>query len=203
MRYQSFFLGFILPCLSAALGPRIAIRQAAAPTPSPDPCGPKVQGQAGQPTNTCNGTAIPPAPVPAPAIYACYLDDNQAAAVFPPVHSGGPTVISPWARACKTSINYLCNSLKTSPTEVWLSNSDGVSCSASIWIPNNQKGSAPLISAIHCMNDVFFPMLTMLDQGGSTTINRASVNIPINGFPSGVSTGNQIDAGYPSFIIQL
>lgn len=204
MRSQLLVFLYVFPCIATALthGSRIVLRQAA-PVPSPDPCGPKVQGQQGQPTNTCNGSAIPPAPVTAPAIYANLLDNNEAAAVHPPLHSGGPTAMSPWARSCKTSINYLCNSLKNAPTEVWVSNADGVSCSASIWLPSPQKGAAPIPVAAHCMNDVFFPMLSMLDVGSAPSVNRASVNIPVGGFPSGPSTGAQIDSGYASYIIQL
>lgn len=52
--------------LDEEIRPHVVVRQAAAP--SPNPCGPKVQGQqAGEPTNSCDGAAVPAAAVPGPA----------------------------------------------------------------------------------------------------------------------------------------
>ena len=202
MRSLSFTLFCFLSCPSIVLSSRIIIRQAA-PATSQDPCGPKVQGQAGEPTNSCNGSAIPPSPVAAPAIYANYLDNNQGAATYPPQHSGDPGTPSPWARACKTSINYLCNGLRIAAPGAWISNADGISCSAMVWLPDPATGGAPVPTADHCMNDILFPMLAMLDVGASATINRASINVAVGGFPSVLSTGAQIDTGYASWILQL
>ena len=186
---------------ASALHSDIVIRQSSQ-HPSPDPCGPAVQGQAGQPTNTCNGIGIPAAPVPAPAIYAGYLDSNEEAPNFPPQHEGDPNTPSPWARACKTSINYLCNKLRPGNTKTWLSNADGVSCGAMVWVPDPTTG-AQLPKPDHCMNDILFPLLAMLDNlAPGLQVNRASVNIPLSGFPSGDNTGSQIDSGYASWILQ-
>lgn len=202
MRSPVFALTYVFPHLTVALHPHVSIRQAP-PSPSPDPCGPKVQNQAGQPTNTCNGTAIPAVPATAPSIYAAYLDANIGAVVYPPQHVGSPNNPSGWARACKTSINYLCNDITLGNFGQWTSNNFGVSCNAQIWVDNPQTG-AQFPSPYHCMNDVFFPMLTLLDNVGATSqINRVSINVPVGGFPGANSLGAQIDSGYPSYILQL
>jgi len=202
MRSQMLALICVFPYLATALHPNVIVRQAAA-APPPDPCGPKIQNQAGQPTNTCNGTGIPATPATAPSIYAAYLDDNIGAVVYPPQHSGSPNTPSAWARACKTSINYLCNDLTLANLGQWTSNNFGVSCSAQVWVDDPKTG-AQFPSPYHCMNDIFFPMLAMLDNGGATShINRASINIPIGGFPNANGAGSQIDSGYPSWILQL
>ena len=197
-----FALICFFPYLAVASHPNMVIRQAA-PAPSPDPCGPKIQNQAGQPTNTCNGTTIPATPVAAPSIYAAYLDDNVGALVHPPQHVGSPNTPSAWARACKTSINYLCNDITLSSLGQWTSNSFGVSCSVQIWVDDPKTG-AQFPTPYHCMNDVFFPMLSLLDNVGATSnVNRASINVPVGGFPSANGQGAQIDVGYPSYILQL
>lgn len=202
MRFQVLALLCVSPYLAAALYPNVVIRQAAA-VPSPDPCGPKLQNQPGQPTNSCNGTAIPATPAAAPAIYAAYLDDNIGAAVSPPQHSGSPDTPSPWARACKTSINYLCNDLTIANLGQWTSNNFGVSCTAQVWVDDPKTG-AQFPTPYHCMNDIFFPMLAMIDNSGANFhINRASINVPLSGFPNSNGPGAQIDSGYPSWILQL
>ena len=201
MRSLSFTLFCFLPCPSSVLSSRIIIRQAA-PATSQDPCGPKVQGQVGEPTNSCNGSAIPPSPVAAPAIYANYLDDNQAAQVSRPQHSGDPGTLSQWALGCKTSIDYVCTGLGRGAPGTWQTNTDGGSCSVKAWLPDAATGGAPVPAADHCRNDILFPMLAMLDIGANLNINRASINIAAGGFPSGLSTGVQIDSGYASWIIQ-
>lgn len=202
MRSHIFALICIFPYLAHALHPHIVLRQAAAAPPR-DPCGPKIQGQSAEPANSCNGTAIPPAPVTAPAIYAAYLDDNIGAAAYPPQHIGSPDTPSPWARACKTSINYLCNGLTLANLGQWTSNSFGVSCSAQVWVDDPQAG-AQFPSPYHCMNDILFPMLAFLDNLGATShVNRASINIPLRRYPSLNDAGAQIDSGYASWILQL
>lgn len=203
MRSQLLALICLFPYLIAALRPTVVIRQAAA-VPSPDPCGPKVQdpNQFGQPANTCNGTAIPALPATEPRMYAAYLDDNAPAAVYPPQHTGSPDYPAPWARACKTSITYLCTGISNANLGQWSTNNFGVSCTASVWL-NDPVLGAPFPTPYHCMNDILFPMLKILDVTGATThTNRVSVNIPTNGFPDGISTGMQINTGYPSWMIQ-
>ena len=201
MRSLSFTLFCFLLYPSFILSSRIIIRQAAPATQ--DPCGPKVQGFVGEPTNSCEGSKIPPSPVVVPAIYANYLDNNEEAETWPPQHSGGPGTISPWARSCLTSVNYLCNTLESFRPGTWGTNFDGTSCSAMVWLPDPAIGGAPVPTAKHCMEDILFPMLAMLDVGASLTINRASINIPVDGFLSAVSTGMQIDTGYASWVIML
>lgn len=202
MRSQIFALICVFPYLALALHPRIVFRQAAA-VPSPDPCGPKIQDQPGQPTNTCNGTAIPPTPAKVPSIYAAYLDDNIGAVAYPPQHVGSPDTPSAWARACKTSINYLCNGLTLGNLGQWTSNNFGVSCAVQVWV-NDPKDGAQFPTPYHCMSDVLFPMLAFLDNaGGTTRVNRVSINVPVGLYPNVGSPGAQIDSGYPSWILQL
>ena len=162
---------------------------------TPDPCGPVVQPQPGQPDNSCSGTKIPAQPVQAPAIYACYLDYNSDIRATPSANSG-------WVQSCKTSIHDLCLTLGTTSAAMWVANSDGSSCRALAWIPPLNNG-ALLPTAAHCMDDIMFPMLAMLSNSSNQENNRASVNIPLGHFPSGYERGAQIDAGYASWILQL
>ena len=162
---------------------------------SPDPCGPLVQPQQGQPENSCVNSKIPPQPVPEPGIYACYLDKN-------PDVSTTPDPTSAWAQSCKTSIHDLCLTIGTNSAAMWVANADGTSCRALAWIPPLNNG-ALLPTSQHCMNDIMFPMLDMLSNSSNKGVNRASVNIPLGSFPSGYNRGAQIDAGYASWIIQL
>lgn len=181
------------------LGSRVYPRQAAL---SPDPCGPKIQNLPGQPQDTCNGTQIAPTAVPAPAMYASYLDNNaQAAVALPPKHTQAPDVSDCWARSCKTSINNVCGAMALNAVGSWIESSAGISCSAHLWLADPAMGGASFPTKRHCMEDIFFPMLQMLDNQVSNTINRASVNL-LN-FPSGGSyLGQQVNVGYSSYYIQ-
>ena len=188
MRSSSLVLLHVCLCLCSASRPSILSRQAL----SPDPCGPLVQGQVGQPLNTCNGTKIPEEAVPAPAIYATYLDANVQVASYPAASSG-------WVESCMTSIDYLCTGLDADQRGAWTTQSDGISCTASVYLPGDNAAETP--TTYHCMYDVLFPMLKLLSEGKG--VNRASINIAEDGFPSGFRTGTQIDSGYASWSIQL
>ena len=178
----------VLFCLCSASRPSILSRQAL----FPDPCGPLVQGQVGQPLNTCNGTKIPEEAVSAPAIYATYLDANVQVASYPAASSG-------WVESCMTSIDYLCTGLDADQRGAWTTQSDGLSCTASVYLPGDNAAETP--TTYHCMYDILFPMLRLLSEGKG--VNRASINIAQDGFPSGFRTGTQIDSGYASWSIQL
>lgn len=161
-------------------------------SPSPDPCGPLIQGQPGSPLNTCNGTKVPAEAVSAPAIYATYLDANPQVNTWPVSSSG-------WVESCMTSIDYLCTGLDADQRAAWTTQSDGLSCTAYVYLPG--EGGAETPTTYHCMYDILFPMLKSLSEGKG--VNRASINIATNGFPSGFRTGIQISSGYASWSIQL
>lgn len=134
-------------------------------------------------------------------IYGTYLDSNVDAAVNAPQHTGQPDAISDWARACKTSIAYLCGSLNDQSVDKWTFHSEGISCSAHIYVPNPASGAAPIPSKEHCINDIFFPMLSALDANTGPAINRASVNLAL--YPIDDVGGMAVDSGYASCMIQL
>lgn len=98
-----------------------------------------------------------------------------------------------------TSIDYLCTGLDAGQRAAWATQSDGMSCTASVYLPGD--GGAETPTTYHCMYDVLFPMLKSLSAGKG--VNRASINIAANGFPSGYRTGIQVDPGYASWSIQL
>lgn len=172
----------------SASQPSILRRQ----SPSPDPCGPLIQGQPGSPLNTCNGTKVPEEAVSAPAIYATYLNTDPKQNSFPVASSG-------WVESCMTSIDYICTGLDANPKAQWIVQKGGKSCTTSLWLPG--EGGAETPTTYHCMYDVFFPMLKSLSEGKG--VNQASINIAANGFPSGYKTGIQISSGYASWMIQL
>ena len=191
MRSKPLILSHVFYYLCSALQPSIQERQAV----PPDPCGPVVQsGVPGwQPLNTCNGTRIPQEPVEAPAVFASFVDANQKVASYPAAESD-------WVESCMTSIDYLCTGLDADQKNAWTSQSDGLSCTAMVYLPGDEA-AAPIPSTYHCMYDILFPMLKMLSE--KPAVNRASVNIRENGFPSGFRTGMQVDSGYASWILQL
>ena len=100
-----------------------------------------------------------------------------------------------------TSIDYLCTGLDADPKSQWTTQSDGMSCIASVWLADPRSGAAEIPTTYHCMYDILFPLLKMLSEAAG--VNRASINIPANGFPSGFRTGMQIDSGYASWSLQL
>ena len=191
MRYKPLILFHVFYYLCSASEPSIQKRQAV----PPDPCGPVVQsGVPGlQPLNTCNGTRIPLEPVASPAVFASFLDANPQVASY-------PAETSDWVESCMTSIDYLCTGLDADQKNAWTTQSDGLSCTAMVYLPG-LEGAAPTPSTYHCMYDILFPMLKMLNE--TPGINRASVNIREGGFPSGFRNGMQVDSGYASWILQL
>lgn len=79
----------------------------------------------------------------------------------------------------------------------------GTTCWAAFLQPQSPPGAAPPSQA-HRQNDVLSQMLTLLELPTSpSNLNRASVNIAANGFPSQLFQGTQIDSGYDSWILEL
>ncbi|KAL8800454.1 MAG: hypothetical protein Q9182_005166 [Xanthomendoza sp. 2 TL-2023] len=107
--------------------------------------------------------------------------------------------------ACEASYQKFCSSIQESegahpPTGQWIWNDWSPGCAMGMWLPGNDPtGRAPYPDKVRCEYGIFRMMALECGQYEGEDSQIASVNVAR--FQGNGSTGVQVNAGYPSYII--
>ncbi|KAL8939746.1 MAG: hypothetical protein Q9216_003190 [Gyalolechia sp. 2 TL-2023] len=177
----------------------------ALPQPT-DPCGPAVQN--GEQWDTCtiheDGTLNTDG-----SPFVWFADEPSYYGVqclpMPNNTSDGVDNAVPYLDVTKCNMDEMCNSIQENSIKgAWRWNTDGEGCALGVWLPQGE-GVAQIPDTVRC-RDAIYGMAGLYctlggPQGGDGGRQSQVASINLKALPGGGGTGEQVDAGYPSYII--